>query len=264
LDCLVHTYPDKALFLATDFCATYCRYCTRSRMVGGGELPPDRSKWEEALAYIEAHPEIRDVLISGGDPLTLSDVRLEWLLERLKAIDHVEFIRIGTKVPAVLPQRITEELVGMLKRFHPLWFSIHVIHPDELTEEMELACARLADAGIPIGSQTVLLAGVNDDPETMKQLMQGLLRFRVKPYYLHQCDPVLGTAHFKTPVARGLDIIRGLHGYTTGFAVPMYMIDAPGGGGKVPVTPDYLKGRDGDELLIENYRGDRYTYHDPI
>ena len=261
---IVHTYDDKVLFLVTDFCATYCRYCTRSRMVGGGERPPSREMWEGALDYIRATPRIRDVLLSGGDPLTLSDDRLAWLLDQLVAIPHVEFIRIGTKVPAVLPHRITPALLTVLRKAHPLFFSVHVVHPDELTPEMAEACNRLADAGIPLGGQTVLLKGVNDDPEVMTRLNLGLLRMRVKPYYLHQCDPVLGSAHFRTPVSAGLDILRALHGRTTGYAVPQYMIDAPGGGGKVPIAPDYVHARDGEYLVLRNYKGELYRYWDPV
>jgi len=261
---LVHTYPDKVLFLVTDFCATYCRYCTRARMVGGGEFLPDKGMWEKALAYIRAHPEIRDVLLSGGDPLILSDERLDWILTRLREIPHVEFLRIGTKVPAVLPYRITGELLAVLRKFHPLFLSIHFTHPDELTEEVRFACNRLADAGIPLGGQTVLLKGVNDDPETMKRLNLGLLRVRCKPYYLHQCDPIAGSAHFRTTVRQGQDILRALHGHTTGYAVPTYMVDTAGGGGKVPVGPGYLQGRDGDHLLLENYEGKETRYWDPL
>jgi lysine 2,3-aminomutase len=262
---LVHRYPDRVLFLATGFCSTYCRYCTRSRMVGeaGGEYDFSKTQWERALAYIAAHPEIRDVLISGGDPLTLSDDRLDYLLTRLRAIPHVEFIRIGTKVPVVLPMRVTHALTAMLKKHHPLWMSIHFTHPDELTAEVTEATARLADAGIPLGSQTVLLRGVNDDVATMKSLMHGLLRRRVKPYYLYQCDPITGSAHFRTPVSKGLEIIEGLRGHTTGYAVPTYVIDAPGGGGKIPLLPDYLVGRDGDDLVLRNFEGRHYRYADP-
>lgn len=261
---LVHTYPDKVLFLVTDFCATYCRYCTRSRMVGGGEFLPDRRMWREALDYIRKNPQVRDVLLSGGDPLVLSDERLGWLLDELYAIEHVELIRIGTKIPAVLPQRVTPELVAMLRRYQPLWVSIHFTHPDELTAECRLACDRLADAGIPMASQTVLLAGVNDDLNTMKSLMQGLLRFRVKPYYLHQCDPVNGSAHFKTRVEAGWEIIRGLHGHTTGYAVPHYMVDAPGGGGKVPLAPNYLVNRSDGDLVLRSYDGRTYRYPEGV
>ena len=258
---LVHRYPDRVLFLVTDFCSTYCRYCTRSRMVGDAKSHScDRSQWEQAIAYIEAHPEVRDVLISGGDPLTLSDDRLEWLLSRLRRIPHVELIRIGTKVPVVLPQRITPALTRMLKRYHPLWLSIHFTHPEELTPEVAQACNRLADAGIPLGSQTVLLAGVNDQVDTMKRLMHGLLKIRVRPYYLYQCDPISGSGHFRTPVEKGLEIIQGLRGHTTGYAIPTYVIDAPGGGGKIPLLPEYVIGRDGQDLVLRNYEGNTYRY----
>lgn len=262
---LVHRYPDRVLFLATGFCSTYCRYCTRSRMVGeaGGEYEFSKSQWETALQYIAAHPEIRDVLISGGDPLTLSDDRLDYLLGRLRAIDHVEFIRIGSKVPVVLPMRITPSLTAVLKKYHPLWMSIHFTHPDELTPEVTEATARLADAGIPLGSQTVVLKGVNDDIAIMKPLMHGLLKRRVKPYYLYQCDPITGSAHFRTPVSKGLEIIEGLRGHTTGYAVPTFVIDAPAGGGKIPLLPDYLVGRDGDDLTLRNFEGGHYRYPDP-
>ncbi|MEZ5891874.1 MAG: KamA family radical SAM protein [Parvularculaceae bacterium] len=263
---LVHRYPDRVLFLATGFCSTYCRYCTRSRMVGeaGGEYEFSKSQWEKALQYIAAHTEIRDVLISGGDPLTLSDDRLDYLLGRLRAIPHVEFIRIGSKVPVVLPMRITPSLTAVLKKYHPLWMSIHFTHPDELTAEVTESTARLADAGIPLGSQTVLLKGINDDIAVMKPLMHGLLKRRVKPYYLYQCDPITGSAHFRTPVSKGLEIIEGLRGHTTGYAVPQYVIDAPGGGGKIPLLPDYVVGRDGDDLILRNFEGNTYRYTDPL
>jgi len=262
---LVHRYPDRVLFLATGFCSTYCRYCTRSRMVGepGGEYAFSKGQWDRALAYIEAHPEIRDVLISGGDPLTLADERLDDLLTRLRAIKHVEFLRLGTKVPVVMPMRITKRLTQVLRKHHPLWMSIHFTHPAELTPEVTEATARLADAGIPLGSQTVLLKGVNDDVAVMKQLMHGLLMRRVKPYYLYQCDPITGSAHFRTGVEAGLDIIRGLRGHTTGYAVPTFVIDAPGGGGKIPLLPVSVAGRDGDDLLLTNFECKTYRYPDP-
>jgi lysine 2,3-aminomutase len=234
-------------------------------MVGhpGGEYRFSTAQWERAIAYIEATPAIRDVLLSGGDPLTVSDEKLVWLLDRLRRIPHVEFLRLGTKVPAVLPQRITPSLIRMLKRYHPLWMSLHFTHPAELTPEVRQACERLADAGIPLGSQTVLLARVNDDVDTMRRLMQGLLTMRVKPYYLYQCDPITGSSHFRTPVEKGLEIIRGLRGFTSGYAVPTYVIDAPGGGGKIPLQPEYIVGRDGDDLLLKNYEGRVYRYPDP-
>jgi lysine 2,3-aminomutase len=207
---------------------------------------------------------VRDVLLSGGDPLTLSDERLEWILRELRAIPHVEFVRLGTKMPAVLPQRITPQLCRMLRRYHPLWISLHFTHPDECTLEAGTACGRLADAGIPLGSQTVLLKGVNDDVETLKRLYHQLLMMRVRPYYLYQCDPISGSSHFRTPVSKGLEIIAGLRGYTTGYAVPTYVIDAPGGGGKIPLQPDYVLGREGDYLLLRNYEGGVFRYPDPL
>lgn len=262
---LVHRYPDRVLFLTTGTCSTYCRYCTRSRMVGspGGEYQFSVRQWDKALAYIEAHPEIRDVLLSGGDPLTIADEKLDYLLGRLHAIPHVEFVRLGTKVPTVLPMRITKDLVRMLKRHHPLWMSIHATHPNELTPEVTEAYGRLADAGIPLGSQTVLLKGINDDVAILKSLYHGLLKRRVKPYYLYQCDPITGSAHFHTPVSKGLEIIQGLRGHTTGYAVPTYVIDAPGGGGKIPLLPNYVVGRDGEDLLLRNFEGRIYRYPDP-
>jgi lysine 2,3-aminomutase len=262
---LVHRYPDRVLFLATGFCSTYCRYCTRARMVGepGSEYEFGRSQWDQAIAYIEAHSEIRDVLISGGDPLTLSDDKLDHLLGRLQAIRHVEIVRLGTKVPVVLPMRITRSLVRVLKKHKPIWMSIHFTHPAELTPETTEACQRLADAGVPLGSQTVLLKGINDDIEVMRPLMHGLLQRRVRPYYLYQCDPILGSAHFRTTVDKGLEIIRGLRGHTTGYAVPSFVIDAPGGGGKIPLLPNFVAGREGDDLLLTNFEGVLYRYPDP-
>jgi lysine 2,3-aminomutase len=260
---IVHRYPDRVLFLVTGNCATYCRYCTRSRMVGHqSNHCPNINLWETGLSYIASHPEIRDVLLSGGDPLILADEQLEWLLAHLRRIPHVELIRIGTKAPVVLPQRITPALVKMLKRYHPLWISIHAAHPDELTSETAKACTHLADAGIPLGSQTVLLSGINDDTETMKRLVHGLLKIRVKPYYLYQCDPIPGSSHFRTPVAKGLEIIRGLRGFTTGYAVPTYVIDAPGGGGKIPLLPEYVVGQENGDLILRNYEGQVFRYPD--
>jgi lysine 2,3-aminomutase len=261
---IVHRYPDRVLFLVTDQCATHCRYCTRSRMVGRNDGKASNGHgWDQAIAYIESNRSIRDVLVSGGDPLTLSDEVLRRLLTRLQSIPHVEIVRIGTKVPVVLPQRITPALTRMLRRFHPLWVNIHFTHPDEITPEVSHACARLANAGIPLGSQTVLLSGVNDDLETMKRLLHGLLCIRVRPYYLYQCDPIPGSSHFRTPVRKGLEILRGLRGHTTGLAVPTYVIDAPGGGGKIPLLPNYLEGRDEEGLILTNYEGRTFTYPDP-
>ncbi len=261
---LVHRYPDRVLLLPLDFCSTYCRYCTRSRVVGHGELMPQESRLMAAFDYLRRTPQIRDVLISGGDALALGDDRLEWILRHLRAIPNIEFIRIGTKMPAVLPQRITRELCRMLRRYHPIWMSLHFIHPDECTPEAAQACARLADAGMPLGSQTVLLKDVNDDVETIRHLMHKLLLMRVRPYYLYQCDPISGSSHFRTTVAKGLEIIEGLRGHTTGYAVPTYVIDAPGGGGKIPLQPNSVLGRDGDWLLLRNYEGREFRYHDPL
>lgn len=261
---LIHRYPDRVLLLPLDFCSTYCRYCTRSRVVGHGEIVPNERRLEAIFHYLEDATQVRDVLISGGDPLALSDEKLNWILSRLRSIPHIEFIRIGTKMPAVLPQRITGDLVRILRKYHPLWMSLHFLHPDECTAESKLACERLADAGIPLGSQTVLLRGVNDSVETMKQLVHRLLLMRVRPYYLYQCDPISGSAHFRTPVSKGLEIIEGLRGHTTGYAVPTYVIDAPGGGGKIPLQPQYVVGREGDWLLLRNYEGGEYRYPDPV
>lgn len=261
---LVHRYPDRVLLLPLDFCSTYCRYCTRSRVVGHGEIVPNAQRLEAIFHYLEATPQVRDVLISGGDALALSDDKLDWILGRLRAIPHIEFIRIGTKMPAVLPQRITPQLCSVLRKYHPIWMSIHFLHPAECTVESRAACERLADAGIPLGSQTVLLQGVNDNVETMKQLMHRLLLMRVRPYYLYQCDPISGSSHFRTPVSKGLEIIQGLRGHTTGYAVPTYVIDAPGGGGKIPLQPDCVLGRDGDDLLLRNFEGRTFRYPDPL
>lgn len=261
---LVHRYPDRVLLLALDFCSTYCRYCTRSRVVGHGELMPQESRLEKAFEYIRQTPSIRDVLISGGDPLALSEDKLDWILGNLRRIPHLEFIRIGTKMPAVLPQRITPQLTRVLKKYHPLWMSVHFLHGEECTPEAQQACNRLADAGIPLGAQTVLLRGVNDSVEVMKDLIHRLLKMRVRPYYLYQCDPISGSAHFRTSVSKGLEIIEGLRGHTTGYAVPTYVIDAPGGGGKIPLQPNYIVGREGNDLLLRNYEGQVYRYPDPV
>lgn len=262
---LVHRYPDRVLFLVTSFCSTYCRYCTRSRLVGKtGEYHFNYGQFERAIEYIAAHPEIRDVLISGGDPLTMADERLEWLLARLRAVPHLDFIRIGSKVPVVLPQRITPRLVAMLRRYHPLWMSVHFMHPSEITPEVAEACGRLADAGLPLGAQTVLARGVNDDPAVMKRLMHELLKIRVRPYYIYQCDPIPGSRHFRTSVEAGLRIIEALRGHTTGYAVPTYVIDGPGGGGKIPLMPNYVVGRDGDDILLRNFEGEVFRYPDPL
>lgn len=264
IPCIVHRYPDRVLFLVTNFCSTYCRYCTRSRMVGGREHYNNRTQWEEAINYIKSNKNIRDVLISGGDPLTMETDQLEWILSRLKQIKHVEFIRIGTKVPVVLPQRIDKNLVNMLKKYHPLWMSIHFTHPDEFTEETRKACAMLADAGIPLGSQTVLLKGINDNVETMTKLCHELLKARVKPYYLYQCDLVPGSAHFRTSIDKGIEIIDKMRGFTTGYAVPNYVVDAPNGGGKIRILPEAIVGKENGNVLLKNYEGDIYRYPEVI
>lgn len=259
---IVHRYPDRVLFLVTGFCSAYCRYCTRSHMVAKDKCHIGIKAWEPGIQYIREHPEVRDVLISGGDPLTMPDAHIEYLLSRLRTIPHVEIIRIGTKVPVVLPQRISRSLVAIFRKFHPLFLSIHFTHPDEITPEVRDACEKLANAGIPLGSQTVLLRGVNDDVAVMKKLMHGLLKIRVRPYYLYQCDPILGSAHFRTPIEKGLEIIHGLRGFTSGYAVPQYVVDAPGGGGKIPLLPEYYQGREGDFVILKNYEGNLYRYPD--
>ncbi|HZL13410.1 MAG TPA: KamA family radical SAM protein [Verrucomicrobiae bacterium] len=257
---LVHRYPDRVLFLVTDRCAAYCRYCTRSRLVSnasGYDFHPD---FDKQIEYIAAHPEIRDVLLSGGDPLLLSDDKLENLLSRLRAIPHVEFLRIGSRIPTFLPQRITPELCAMLKKFHPLFMSVHSNHPRELTTEVRDALGRLADAGIPLGNQSVLLKHVNDDATVMKALVQKLLMCRVKPYYLYQCDLISGSAHLRASVRQGIEIMQQLRGHTTGYAVPQYVIDAPGGGGKVPVNPEYVLSHNADRVVLRNYEGKIFEY----
>lgn len=259
---LVHRYPDRVLFLVTGFCAAYCRYCTRSHIVSSKKCHEGVPAWMPALDYISRHSQIRDVLISGGDALTMSDKNIDFLLSALRNIPHVEMIRIGTKVPMVLPQRITKNLVSILRKYHPLYLSIHATHPDELTPETSAALQMLADAGIPLGSQTVLLKGINDNVDTMKHLMHGLLKNRVRPYYLYQCDPILGSAHFRTSVGKGLEIIEGLRGHTSGYAVPHYVIDAPGGGGKIPLLPDYFQGKVDGNVVLRNYEGKQYAYPD--
>ncbi|MCX6238662.1 MAG: KamA family radical SAM protein [Bacteroidia bacterium] len=258
---IVHRYPDRVLFTVTGFCAAYCRYCTRSHMVAKKNKSHVSTKsWDRAIEYIAANEQIRDVLISGGDPLTLSDARLEYLLSRLRAIPHVEIIRIGTKIPVVLPMRITKSLIKIIKKYHPVMMSLHFSHPDELSIETKEACNRLADGGIPLGSQCVLLKGVNDQVETFMRLNHELLKVRVRPYYIYQCDPIPGSAHFRTEVKKGIEIIKGLHGFTSGYAVPHFVIDAPGGGGKIPLLPESIKSVDKDGITLVNYLGKEYIY----
>ena len=257
---LVHRYPDRVLFLVTDRCAAYCRYCTRSRVVSGVGEQELHTDFEEAFRYLEQHTEVRDVLLSGGDALIFSDDKIDKLLSRLRAIKHIEFLRIGTRVPIFLPQRITPELCAILAKHHPLWMSVHVNHPRELTIEVKEALERLANAGIPLGNQSVLLAGVNDDLETMKTLVHKLLMCRVRPYYLYQCDLINGSSHLRASVAKGIEIIEGLRGHTTGYAIPQYVIDAPGGGGKVPINPGYVLYHDNEKIVIRNYEGKIFEY----
>jgi lysine 2,3-aminomutase len=256
---IIHRYPDRALFTVTQFCSSYCRYCTRSHSVGKlGHLT--KTELDRAFRYLEEHKEIRDVIISGGDPLTMNDSRLEYLLSNLRSIKHIEILRIGTKVPVVLPQRITPGLVSMLRRYNPLFMSLHFTHPDELTPETRKACEMLADAGIPLGSQTVLLKGINDDPAIMKSLMQKLLTVRVRTYYIYQCDLIPGSSHFRTTVEKGIDIIENMRGHTSGYAVPQFVIDAPGGGGKIPILPAYVVESGPEKWVLRNFRNKQYTY----
>jgi lysine 2,3-aminomutase len=261
---LVHRYPDRVLFLVTDRCAAYCRYCTRSRLVSNASGYDFHPEFEQQIAYIRSHPQVRDVLLSGGDPLLFSNAKLEVLLRQLRAIPHVEFVRIGTRIPVFLPQRITPELCTMLRRFHPLFLSIHSNHPRELTAEVRDALGQLADAGIPLGNQSVLLRGVNDDADVMKAHVQKLLRCRVRPYYLYQCDLISGSAHLRASVREGIRLMNALRGHTTGYAVPQYVIDAPGGGGKVPVNPEYVLSHNDDRVVIRNFEGRVFEYPEAI
>jgi lysine 2,3-aminomutase len=257
---LVHRYPDRVLLLVTDQCATYCRYCTRRRLVGSNERPITQGNFEEVLKYLKTHKKVRDVLLSGGDPLLLENERLEEILSRLRMIPHIELLRIGTRAPVTLPQRITVGLVRMLKKYHPLMISIHFTHPKEITDAVRRACNELADGGIPLGSQTVLLKGINDKPYVMKKLVHELLKIRVRPYYIYQCDLAMGTEHFRTSVATGIQIIEKLRGHTTGYAIPTYVIDAPGGGGKIPLEPDYVISKEKGKLVLRNYQGEVFEY----
>jgi lysine 2,3-aminomutase len=260
---LVHRYPDRVLLMVTNQCPIYCRFCTRKRLVGKpGFLK--KGELEQAIAYLHEHTEVRDVILSGGDPLLLPDNLLERILKALRTIPHLELIRFGSRVPGTLPQRITPELCEMIKRYHPIYMNLHFNHPDELTPEVKDACGRLADVGVPLGAQTVLLKGVNDDPEIMKRLMHQLLLARVKPYYLYQADLTKGTNHFRTTVETGLRIIQALQGHTSGMAVPHFVIDAPGGGGKIPILPsDYLLNLDEKGAVLKNYENKTYHYPQP-
>lgn len=260
---LVHRYPDRVLLVVTDQCPSYCRFCTRRRLVSRGRERASRERIETMVEYIGRHKEVRDALVSGGDGLFLSEAVLEHLLSSLRRIPHLEVIRIGTRVPVYLPQRITPRLVEMLRRYHPLWVNVHVNHPREITPEMSRACVMLADAGIPLGSQTVLLAGINDCPYVIKRLVQELVRIRVRPYYLYQCDLSEGIGHFRTAVSKGIEIVEHLRGHTSGFAIPTFVIDAPGGGGKVPIMPQYLISQSDSRVVMRNYEGRILTYPEP-
>src|SRR5574341_2074370 len=260
---ITHRYPDRALFLVSPVCAAYCRFCTRRRKVGDPEKIP-MSQFESAFAYLAEHTEIRDVILSGGDPLLLSDRRLDQILSRLRQIKHLEVLRIGSRVPCHLPERITPELCDTLRKYHPLYINTHFNHPDELTPAAVKALGLLADAGVPLGCQTVLLKGVNDDADVMKELMQKLLAARVRPYYIYMCDQVAGAEHFKTSVETGLKIIKALRGWTSGLAVPHFVIDAPGGGGKIPLLPEYVVKLTDKEVVLRNYAGNEYRYTQPL
>lgn len=260
---LVHRYPDRVLMLVTTQCASYCRYCTRSRIVGDPSATFNRQEFEMQIDYLKRTPQVRDVLLSGGDPLVLAPKILEELLARLREIPHIEIIRIGSRVPVFLPMRITQELTDMLQKYHPLWMNIHVNHPNEITKELAEACDRLTRAGIPLGNQSVLLAGVNDNVHIQRELVHKLVRIRVRPYYLYQCDLVPGAGHFRTPVAKGIEIMEGLRGHTSGYAVPQYVIDAPGGGGKIPVMPNYLLSMSDHKVVLRNFEGFITTYEEP-
>lgn len=261
--CITHRYPDRVLFLVSNVCAMYCRHCTRKRKVGDIDSIPGDREIREGIEYIADHPRIRDVLLSGGDPFMLSNERLDWILTELEAIPHVEVIRIGTRTPVVLPYRITGELAAMLARHHPVWINTHFNHPREITTSSKQALTRLANAGIPLGNQSVLLAGVNDCPRIMKSLVHKLVRNRVRPYYMYQCDLSEGLAHFRTPVGKGVEIIESLIGHTSGFAVPTYVIDAPGGAGKIPIMPNYLISWSTNKVVLRNYEGVISTYREP-
>jgi lysine 2,3-aminomutase len=257
---LVHRYPDRVLFLVTSYCAAYCRYCTRSRLVSNAQEYDFHPDYESAIKYIEEHTEIRDVLISGGDPLLLPDRKLAMLLSRLRAIPHVEFVRIGTRIPVFMPQRITPELCAILKENGPIWMSIHVNHPKECTQELSEACEKLACSRVVLGNQSVLLKGVNDDVEIMKSLSHRLLQMGVRPYYIYQCDLITGSSHFRTDPRKGLEIIENMRGHTTGYAVPQFVIDAPGGGGKIPINPTYIKEINDNSIILRNYKQNEYVY----
>ena len=260
---LTHRYPDRVLFLVTDQCSMYCRHCTRRRFAGQTDTAVPDSQIEGCLEYIRNHPEVRDVLLSGGDVLMISDEKLEYIISELRKIPHVEIVRLGSRTPVVCPQRITPALCNMLKKYHPIWLNTHFNHPNEITEESRRACAMLADAGIPLGNQTVLLHGVNDCVHVMKKLVQALVYIRVRPYYIYVCDLSMGLTHFRTPVSKGIEIIEGLRGHTSGYAVPTFVVDAPGGGGKTPVMPNYVISQTPRKTILRNFEGVITTYTEP-
>lgn len=260
---ITHRYPDRVLFHVSNLCAMYCRHCTRKRKVGDQDFIPKKSQLLKGIEYIKKTPQVRDVLISGGDPLMLSDEKLDWLLSELYAIQHVQVIRIGTRIPVVLPYRITDDLVNILKKYHPLFVNTHFNHPQEITRHSKVAINKLANAGIPLGNQTVLLAEVNDCPRVMKALVHKLTANRVRPYYLYQCDLSEGLSHFRTPIGKGIEIIESLIGHTSGFAVPTYVVDAPGGGGKIPLSPNYIISWSTNKVVLRNYEGVITTYKEP-
>lgn len=260
---LTHRYPDRVLLLVTDMCSMYCRHCTRRRFAGQCDDAMPMERIEKAIEYIKNHTEVRDVLLSGGDPFLLPDGHLEKIISKLREIEHVEIIRIGTRTPVVMPQRITKELCDMLKKYHPIWINTHFNHSKEITEESKKACELLLEAGIPLGNQSVLLRGINDCTKIMKKLVQDLVRIRVRPYYIYQCDLSMGIEHFRTPVSKGIEIIEGLRGHTSGYAVPTFVVDAPGGGGKIPVMPNYLISQSPDKIVLRNFEGVITTYTQP-
>ena len=260
---ITHRYPDRVLFLVSNVCSMYCRHCTRKRRVGDVDFIPDRERIQAGIDYIRNTPQVRDVLLSGGDPLMLSDEYLDWILTELRTIEHLEVVRIGTRMPVVLPYRITDNLVNVLKKHHPLWLNTHFNHPREITRSSSAAIAKLADAGIPLGNQSVLLAGVNDCPRIIKSLMHKLVINRVRPYYLYQCDLSEGLAHFRTPIGKGIEIMESLIGHTSGFARPTYVVDAPGGGGKIPVLPNYIVSWSTNKVVLRNFEGVITTYKEP-
>ena len=260
---LTHRYPDRVLLLVTDSCSMYCRHCTRRRFAGQNDKSVPTEQIDRCIDYIREHPEVRDVLISGGDPFIMSDSKLEYVISEVRKIPHVEIVRIGSRIPVVMPQRITAELCDMLKKYQPIWVNTHFNHPSEITEESARACQMLADAGIPLGNQSVLLAGINDCVFVMKKLVQKLVQIRVRPYYVYQCDLSIGLEHFRTPVSKGIEIIEALRGHTSGFCVPTFVVDAPGGGGKTPVMPDYIISQTPYKVILRNFEGVITTYSEP-